>query len=87
MLFRARGGAKGAQFGDTVGEIDTLRQRNSVYADITDAQIREQVTALKSVSADMIKAQVKAILTDSAQATKLADTLIARRQDLINRYG
>jgi hypothetical protein len=35
----------------------------------------------------MIKAQVKAILTDSAQATKLADTLIARRQDLINRYG
>jgi hypothetical protein len=87
MLFRARGGAKGAQFGDTVGEIDTLRQRNSVYADITDAQIREQVKALKSVSADMIKAQVKAILTDSAQATKLADTLIARRQDLINRYG
>ena len=87
MLFRARGGAKGAQFGDTVGEIDTLRQRNSVYADITDAQIKEQVKALKSVSADMIKAQVKAILTDSAQATKLADTLIARRQDLINRYG
>jgi hypothetical protein len=87
MLFRARGGAKGAQFGDTVGEIDTLRQRNSVYADITDAQIKEQVKALKSVSADMIKAQVKAILTDSAQATKLADTLIARRQDLINRFG
>jgi hypothetical protein len=87
MLFRARGGAKGAQFGDTVGEIDTLRQRNSVYADVTDAQIKEQVKALKSVSADMIKAQVKAILTDSAQATKLADTLIARRQDLINRFG
>ena len=87
MLFRARGGAKGAQFGNSVGEIDTLRQRNSVYADITDAQIKEQVKALKSITANQIKAQVDAIISDSAQAKKLADTLIARRQDLIDRYG
>ena len=90
MKWRARGGPKGAAWGTTVGEIDSLRGTNPsapVYRQITDQQIKDQVAKLEAISPETIKATVASIISDPAEAKELTDTLLARRQDLINRFG
>jgi hypothetical protein len=90
MKWRARGGPKGAAWGTTVGEIDSLRGTNPsapVYRQITDQQIKDQVAKLEAISPETIKATVASIVSDPAEAKELTDTLLARRKDLINRFG
>jgi len=90
MKWRAQGGPKGAAWGNTVGEIDSLRGQSPaapVYRQITDQQIKDQVAKLEAISPDTIKATVASIVSDPAEAKELTDTLLARRQDLINRFG
>lgn len=86
--FRAQGAPKGNNWGNTVGEIDTMKKTGTFnYKKITDAAIKQQAKALGNVTDADIRATVARIFTDPARAKKMADTLIARRDDIVKRYG
>ena len=93
LLFRAQGSPKGQAFGDFVSEIDTLRDPNvnadaaAVFGHITDADIRNSIERhVATVSPQVIGELVDSIITDVEVAMQLKATLIARRQDLMDRF-
>jgi HK97 family phage prohead protease len=94
-LFRARGEAKGSVFGPIVGEMESLRdpkqngaQRGVAYwGDIPPAEIARQVKAIGAISDSEIKEMVDALISDKAEAKKLSDTLIARRDYLVQNWS
>ena len=49
--------------------------------------MKKQTQKLGTVTDDQIRQTVSAIVSDPARAKILADTLIARRDDIIKRYG
>ena len=86
--FRAQGARKGQAWGNTVGEIDSMKKGGTYdYNKITDAAIKQQAKALGNVTDADIRATVSRIVGDPARAQALADTLIARRDDIVKRYG
>jgi hypothetical protein len=86
--FRAQGARKGQAWGNTVGEIDSMKKGGTYdYNKITDAAIKQQAKALGNVTDADIRATVSRIVSDPARAKALADTLIARRDDIVKRYG
>jgi hypothetical protein len=93
LLFRAQGAPKGNAFGNTVTEIDTLRNpsMNSASAlafkDITDDDIRKGVAKIEAFQPDEIDYWVDQAGFTGENATKLKSTLKARRLDLISKYG
>lgn len=93
LAYRANGVAKGAAFGDTVNEIDTLRNpslnptSSKVFADVTDEDIRKGVAKIEAMSPKMIDFIISHSGLTGPSAKSMSDTLKARRQDLINKYG
>ena len=93
ILFRARGAEKGSQFGNTVGEMESLRNPSvnslgaSYYGDITPEQVAAQVKTVGALSDSDIRDMVSASISDPAQAKKISDTLIARRDDLVKNWS
>jgi 8-oxo-dGTP pyrophosphatase MutT (NUDIX family) len=98
LLFRARGGAKGTQFGDTVTEIDSLRDPSvnasaaAIYGSMTDAEIADSAKKLLNIS----EADIDNIIDDTFSLTNSANkadvdnlkaTLKARRKDILDRFG
>lgn len=94
-LFRAKGEAKGTSFGPIVGEMESLRdptqdgaQRGVAYwSDVPPAEIARQVKAIGAISDSEIKEMVDALISDKSQAKKLSDTLIARRDYLVQNWS
>jgi hypothetical protein len=94
-LFRARGEAKGSAFGPIVGEMESLRDPNqsgarrgvAYWGDIPPAEIARQVKAIGAVSDSEIKEMVDAVISDKGEAKKLSDTLIARRDYLVQNWS
>ena len=92
-LFRARGDSKGSSFGPIVGEMESLRDRGlnplgaMYYGDISPQEIARQVAVIGALSDADIRMMVNATVTDSVEAKKLVDTLIARRDYLVNTWG
>jgi HK97 family phage prohead protease len=94
-LFRARGERKDTSFGPIVGEMESLRdpkqagaQRGVAYwGDIPPAEIARQVKAVGAISDSEIKEMVDALISDKAEAKKLSDTLIARRDYLVTNWS
>jgi len=94
-LFRARGEAKGSAFGPIVGEMESLRdpkqdgaQRGVAYwGDIPPAEIARQVKVIGAISDSEIKQMVDALISDKGEAKKLSDTLIARRDYLVQNWS
>jgi hypothetical protein len=92
-LFRARGDSKGASFGPIVGEMESLRDPgvNSLgamyFSDIPAQEIARQVAAIGALSDADIRKMVNDVVTDSVEAKKLVDTLIARRDYLVQTWG
>jgi transcriptional regulator with XRE-family HTH domain len=97
LLFRANAGRKGSggstPFGDVVGEMDSLRnpsinpQAARVFGKLTPDQIKAQVAQLRQITPDQIRKTVDRMISDMGERKKLADTLIARQQDIITRFG
>jgi 8-oxo-dGTP pyrophosphatase MutT (NUDIX family) len=98
MLFRAQGGAKGTQFGDTVTEIDSLRDPSvnaaaaAVYGSMTDSDIKESAKKLLNISEndiDNIVDEAFSLVDNSNQVDvdNLKATLKARRRDILDRFG
>jgi len=93
LLYRAQGGSKGSAWGNTVTELDTLRdprtnaQAAKVFGKLTDQQIEESVRRVLLVKDTDIEKLVEQFGPRSvADRVKLAETLIARKQDLWERY-
>ena len=94
-LFRARGGPKDSAFGAVVGEMESLRdpkqsgaERGVAYwGDIPPAEIARQVKEIGAISDSEIKQMVDAVISDRSEAKKLSDTLIARRDYLVQNWS
>lgn len=92
LRYRALGGLKGSAFGRTVGEIDSLRdgtnpQARDVFKGITQEQIERGVEKVLRVSDADIRAMVERHgPRDAVERRLLADTLIARKADLAQRF-
>lgn len=93
LLFRAQGQPKGAAFGTTVGEMDTLRngqnqQAAEVFAGVTDADIAAGLRRIVELSDERIDELVlQHGPGDHQQRIDLAAKLIERKKDLVSRYG
>ena len=92
LMYRARGAEKGAAFGDTVGELDTLRdpqlnpQNARIFGGITDEELNDQAARLRRLEPEEIDAIVDSTITDPAMAATLKQRLRARREDILSRY-
>lgn len=92
-LFRAQGSPKGTAFGPIVGEMESLRDPgvNSLgamyFGDIPAQEIARQVATIGALSDGDIKQMVDSVITDKAEAKKIADTLIARRDYLVQTWA
>lgn len=91
LEYRAQGAKK--PFGTKVEEIDTLRdavknpQSAAVFGGMKDADISASVAKVAAISDVSIRAMVNEFGPGTAaDKAKLAETLIARKQDLIKRY-
>lgn len=91
LEYRAQGAKK--EFGDTVTEIDTLRDKSindksaAVFGKMTKADITASVANVLKVSSAQIYALVNAYGPGTADdKVKLAATLIARKADLLAKY-
>ncbi|MDP9799354.1 hypothetical protein J2S43_007866 [Catenuloplanes nepalensis] len=86
LLFRARGDAKGAAFGDQVTEWTSLRDTASapqaalLFGQITRAEMVRAVRAVQKVTIARIRE-----LAEEHGLSDLAKQLIARRKDLVDR--
>lgn len=86
LRYRAQGGPKGAAFGNKVGEIDTLRDKNmnpdnaKLFGSMSDADLKSSVERVTSIPNDKIREAV-------GDDKELADTLIARKNDMAKRFG
>lgn len=93
LLYRANGEPKGAAFGDTVTEIDSLRDpyKNpssaKIFANLTDDDIRKGVAKIEKIKPETIDFLVDQSGVTGDDAKLLKQKLKARRQDLINKYG
>jgi hypothetical protein len=93
LLFRAMGNPKGGAFGDTVPELDSLRDPNknsksaAVFGDMTTEQQIDSARKLLDITPDQIDQLVDSMITDPAARDKLKSTLKARRDYILDRYG
>lgn len=93
LRYRAMGGLKGQAFGKTVDDLDTLRDPKinpnsaNVFGKIKVADLEAGVKKVLSIPDEKIRHLVAEFgPVDSVAATDLADTLIARKQDLARRF-
>lgn len=88
LSYRAQGAPKGSAFGDTVGELKTLRDPNmnpdaaGVFGKMTDEQLKSSAERVTNIPDASVRETVKAMGGDAA----LADKLIARKQDIAKRF-
>ena len=93
LRYRAQGGLKGASFGDTVSELDSLRnktlnpQSSSVFGKISKKNLEAGVSKILAMPDSRIRSIVLEFgPTDTAVANELADTLIARKKYLAQKF-
>lgn len=93
LRYRAQGGLKGEQFGDTVVEIDSMRdprynaQAASVFGKMTKAQLDDSVRRVLAVSDDDIRRAVDEWgPLDPKEREQLVARLLARKRDLYERF-
>jgi hypothetical protein len=86
LRYRAQGTPKGAAFGNKVTEVDTMRDPGKshdaakLFGKMSESDLKSSVERVTSIPDAAIRS---AVGSDSA----LADTLIARKQDLAKRFG
>jgi hypothetical protein len=89
MLFRAMGASKGDKFGNTVGELDTMKSPGlnptaaKVYGGVTNGELTEQMDRLSAVTPD----EIRDLVDSHHMEPWVADTLIARRQNIFDQLG
>lgn len=93
LRYRAQGGLKGARWGDTIDEIDSLRnpglnpQAASVFSKIKRRELEEGIRRVLALNDDDIRKVVEQLgPLDEAERAALFDRLITRKQDLAQRF-
>jgi len=93
LRYRAQGSLKGSAWGDTVTELESLRdaslnrQSAQVFGRLTDQQIEDGVVTVLRVKDRDIEALVDELgPRDARERAALAERLIARKADLAKRY-
>ncbi len=93
LRYRAMGGMKGQAFGDTVGEIDSLRnpgtnrQAANVFGDITQAELEAGAKKVLRVTDKQIEELVNEYgPANKAERDMLVKKLIARREDIRKKF-
>lgn len=93
LRYRAQGGLKGNLFGKAVDELDSLRsakinrQSAAVFGKLSTEDLEAGVRKVLGLSDDKIRELVKLYgPLDEAVGQELADTLIARKQYLANKF-
>lgn len=85
LRFRARGGPKGSAFGNSVSEWLTMRDPRNVSGHLfKDIKLKDLEASVKNVEA-ITPERIRALVKEYGLDKPLADTLIARRADLIKR--
>lgn len=85
LRYRAQGGPKGSAFGPKVNELETMRNPSMspdaarLFGKMTDAELADAAQKVTSIKNDDIR---KAVGDDQ----ELADTLIARKKDIAERF-
>ncbi len=94
LLYRAQGEPKGADFGKTVNEWDGMRdpsknpQAAKIFAGMTDSELKASAAKVAAIPDSTIQTLVNRYGPgDAAAKAALADTLIARKQDVIAKAG
>lgn len=91
LTYRAQGGMKGQHFGDTVGELETLRNASmnpaaaKVFGKVTDAELKDGGERLAAITPQAIRDAVEQSGVENWEG--LANKLVARRADLLHKLG
>lgn len=91
LLYRAQGGPKGAAFGNSVGEWDTLRhpsnkQAHKIFGGMSPTDLRASAARVAAVPDKTIRDLVDEHGPGTPEQKKsLADRMIARRNDVAKR--
>jgi hypothetical protein len=89
LQYRAQGGPKGSNFGAEVGELQTLRNQSMnpssghVFSGITQGELQDGARRVAAIS----PRQIKDMVASAGLSPSVADTLIARRQDVIQKLS
>lgn len=89
LAYRAQGAPKGKAFGNSVSEIDTMRNPSmspdaaAIFKSMTPEQLRESAKKVTDISDEQIRAKVQEI----GEGEEMADKLIARKNDIAKRFG
>jgi predicted acetyltransferase len=90
LLYRAQGKRKGAEFGDTVPEIESLKDETKnmatsvVFEDITPEAENESIDRVENITPERIDELVDQYISDPNDNRELKKKLKARRQYLID---
>lgn len=85
LRYRAQGGPKGSAFGPKVNELETMRNPSMspdaarLFGKMTDAELADAAQKVTSIKNDDIREAV-------GDDQELADTLIARKKDIAERF-
>lgn len=93
LLYRAQGGLKGAAFGQTITEFESLLNRSinpqaaSVFGKLTEAEIKASAAKVLSIENDAIRALVREYGPGTAaEREALADLLVWRKLSIATRF-
>ena len=87
LEFRAQGEPKGGAWNEEGSEFDTLRERGTaaeVFDDMTASDLQNSAAPLRNMTRETIQSAVESVMGVSAESTEMADTLIARRDNILN---
>ena len=89
LSYRAMGAPKGDKFGNTVGELETLRSKSmnpdaaSLYGGMSDADMKQSAQKVLAIPDQAIRTTIE----QRGLGADLADKLIARKKDIAKRFG
>ena len=89
LQYRAQGASKGGAFGNTVTELNTLRDKNmnrdaaKMFASMTPDQVRESAQKVTSIK----DADIRAAVENVGESKELADKIIARKHDIAKKFN
>lgn len=94
LIYRAQGSPKGAAFGDSVGEWDTLRdagvnpQNHKLFGEMSNKHLRRSAENVTNIpDKEITRLTMKHGPGDEAARKALAARLIARKTDIAKRAG
>jgi len=87
LKFRAQGEPKGGAWNEEGSEFATLRvmgQAGEVFGGMSTTDLQNSAAQLRKMTDETIQSAVEGVMGVGAESTEMADTLIARRDNILN---